>query len=250
MIRRHYLYLAAGFVGVLALACGGGGGGDELERALQSVTDDQLAIMVLPKEELGDAAADLPLDSDPGESGFQDNQAAADDTFDPDDTAADIEQAGRVNGYELSYSDFSRLGEGEGAVEVDTAVELYKDADAASAGLARFIDDLNQFAAQDTGQGFFYEEVKTFTVSGLGDEAVGIRARFKITEGDITGYTTFVAFRVDRLLAGTVQVRNDDKDVNSQLVEIMRALEERMKGVLLGDITGTPVPIPSPQEGE
>ncbi|MBI1885318.1 MAG: hypothetical protein HYS09_03220 [Chloroflexi bacterium] len=241
-MRSLFAFMFAGTMlvalGAIAAACGGG---NELEESLQSLTNGLLAVMVLPKEELGPDAADLPLDNSPSESGFQDNKAAAQDTADPNDTAADVAEAGRINGYELSYSDFSRLGEAEGAVEADTAVELYRDADAASAWLARLVNDIQGLEGQEAQEGFSVKNVETFTIDGLGDEATGLRYRFSV--GDATGHTTLVIFRLDRLLAGTVQVRNDDKDVDSQVEQTARSLEERIKGVALGDITATPVPL-------
>jgi len=229
-------------------ACGGGGGGDltgreiggdELERALRSVVENDLAIMVLPQENLGDEFADLETDED---SGFVDNQEAADGTIDPDDTASDLEQAGRINGYELSYTDtsLSALEAGEGVVVVATDVNLFRDVGAASDFLAKEADDHQRFEGKEIRPGLILEEVETFAVDGLGDEAIGLRARASL--GDAKLYLTSISFRLDRLVGGAWLFRADDASVNSQVEAIARALEERIKDVLLGDIGEVPVP--------
>jgi len=227
-------------------ACGGGGdltgreiSGDELERALRSVVENDLAIMVLPQENLGDEFANLETDED---SGFVDNQEAADGTIDPDDTASDLEQAGRINGYELSYTDtsLSALETGEGVVQVATDVSLFRDVGAASDFLAKEADDHQRFEGKEIGPSLILEEVETFAVDGLGDEAIGLRARASL--GGAKLYLTSVSFRLDRLVGGAWLFRADDASVNSQVEAIAWALEERIKDVLLGDIGEVPVP--------
>ena len=242
---RLYLCLAFGLVATLALACGGGGA-DKLAEALKSVTNDQLAIMVLPQKELGNDAADLPLA--PGESGFMDNDSAADSTFDLNDTGADLAKAGRLNGYDLSYSDFSRFGGEGGALEVATSLDLFTDNDAASKFIAKQIDDLKSLQGQSPSEGFTIPEVATSRVDGLADEAIGGWYRFDVQD-EGSGRATFVAFRLGRLVGAAISIRADDKNVDLQVATTARALERRISSILLGEITGTPVPLeePSPQ---
>jgi hypothetical protein len=144
-MKTATLPLALPFAICLAVltACGGDNGDNELDRALRSITENDLAIMVLPQEDLGEEFADLQIDD---ESGFVDNEEAADDTVDPDDTADDLERAGRINGYQLNFS----IGEaevvrvlqaGEGVILVGTEVELFDDADSASDYLAKQVED-------------------------------------------------------------------------------------------------------------
>jgi len=250
------LSLGIAFLFVICLAalsaCGGGEGelterevGDELELALQSVKENDLAIMVLPQEDLGEEFADLQIDDD---SAFKNNEEAADETIDPDDTAGDLERAGRLNGYELLYSDpsLSALEAGVGIIEVGTEVDLFRDAGTASDHLAKQIGDWQQLEGEEVEAGVTLEKVETFAVGGLADEAVALRARGGF--GDVQFYETVVAFRLDRLVGAAYAYRADDANVNSQIEAIARALERRIEGVLLGDIGGVPVPVP--QAGE
>ena len=223
---------------VMASACGGGD--DELKQALESLGDNDLAIMVLPQEQLGDEFSDLGVSED---SGFQDNEGRADDTIDPDDTADDLERAGRTNGYGLTYSDpaLSALDAGEGVISVGTEVELFQDGSAASDFLNKQVDDLQRLEGEEIEAGVTLEEVETFAVDGLADEAIGLREQ--VSFSDLEMFGTLVVFRLDRLVGVATLATADDADTNSQVEEIARALEGRIEGVLLGEITGTPVPI-------
>ena len=243
-----FLSLAAALLlalGTVATSCGGGD--DELTQALESLAENDLAVMVLPQEELGDEFANLEVDED---SGFVDNEEAADDTIDPDDTANDLERAGRINGYALEYSDptFSALEAGEGVLSVATVVTLFEDGSGASDFFAKQVDDFQRLEGGEIEVGFILEEVETFAVDGLADEAIGIRAQASF--GDVQFYVTTVGFRLDRLVGAADIGRADDADVNQRVEEIARALEQRIEGVLLGEITGTPVPIPEAEEEE
>ena len=232
-------FLFAIWLATLAPACAGGNGGDELERALRSVTKDHLPVMVLPQEDLGEEFADLEVDEG---SGFVDNQEAADNSIDPDDTAGDLEGAGRINGYELVYIDsdlLSALEAGGGVYEVGTGVELFEDGRAASDYLAKQVDDYLGLEGEEIDVGLTLEKVETFAVGGLADEAVGLRARASLR--DVQLYGTVVIFRLDRLVGAVGVGRVDDANVNSQVEAIARALEQRIEGVLLGDIGGTPL---------
>ena len=232
-------------VAVLFLATACQGGDDELKRALESLVENDLAIMVLPQEELPDEFADLPVDKD---SGFVDNEKTADDTVDPDDTAADLERAGRIIGYDLDYSDptFSAFEAGEGVILVGTGVQLFDDGDAASDFISKQVEDFERFEGKEIEVGAVLEDVERVAVDGLGDEAIGLRIR--IGFGDLRSYQTAVPFRLDRLVGAAFLTRADDENIDSQVEEIARALEQRIEGVLLGEITGTPVPIPREEE--
>jgi hypothetical protein len=223
----------------VASACGGGNE-KKLEQALQSVKENDLAIMVLPQEDVGEEFADLQIDD---ESGFVDNEEAADDTVDPEDTADALEQAGRIIGYDLGYSDdsLSALQAGEGVISVGTDVDLFRDAETASAFVLKQVNDYLRLEGQEIEAGITLEKVDVFAVDGLADEAMGVRARASL--GDVEMYMTFVGFRLDRLLGSAAIGRADDADALSQVEDIARALEQRMKGVLVGDIGGTPVPV-------
>jgi len=240
MIRaRRFIFVAIGFSLFAASACGGGG--DELEKALQSLSEDDLATMVLPQEEYGEASKDLEIDP---QSGFEDSDEAANDTLDPEDTGDDLKEAGFVTSYSLRFEDpaFSALEEGKGILDVSSTVDLFEDEAAAAAYLAKQLGDYRRFEGEEVEPGTTLEEVEEFVVEGIADDATGLVLHVSFADSDI--YATGVVFTVGRLRAGTGITEADDRDVTADAQRIGRALAERIEGVLLGDVDETPVPIP------
>lgn len=234
--------LALTFVAGLGLAACNSSG-DDINDALASVSESDLALMVLPLEDFGEAYAGFDIASGGGPQG---SAATAEDTFDPDDTAAELDEQGWLNGYELSFEepDLASLEDAEGPLTAATTVELLADEDAASAYMQKQFDDMLALEGDDIDTGASLEEVETFEVDGLGDEAQGARLRLSILDTqEFSG--TFVALRLGRLIGVAMVSRADDTDINAELEDLAGKLEGRMRGVLLGDITGTPVPIPT-----
>ena len=94
--------LVATVVLALATLASCRGGGNEIDEALESVTPADLAIMVLPKQEIGNIADDFVVLAEG--SGFDDSTSMAEGTIDPDDTAEDWERRGWLSAYCLNYS--------------------------------------------------------------------------------------------------------------------------------------------------
>ena len=247
IVARHFICLAIGFSLLVASACGGGG--DELEKALQSLSEDDLAIMVLPQEAFGGASDGLEVAS---YSGVKDSSEVADDTLDPEDTGDDLEEAGFVTGYSLGFEDptLSALEEGKGVLDASSTVELFEDEAAAAAYLAKLLEDNRRFEGEETEPGSTLEGVEEFSVEGIADDATGLILHGSFGDSDF--YATGVVFTLGRLRAGVGISRADDSDVMADAERIGRALAERIEGVLLGDIDETPVPIPEeePAAGE
>jgi len=243
IMARRFICVAIGFSLLVASACGGGG--DELEKALQSLSEDDLAIMVLPQEAFGDASDGLEVAS---YSGVNDSSEVADDTLDPEDTGDDLEEAGFVTGYSLDFEDpsFSALEEAAGILIVSSTVELFEDEQAASSYLAKLLEDNRRFEGEEVEPGTTLEEVEEFVVEGIADDATGLVLHGSFGETDF--YATGVIFTVGRLRAGVGITKADDSDVTPDAERIGRAFAERIEGVLLGDIDETPVPIPEEEE--
>ena len=236
-IKRR-LQLAIGIVVMVAVACGGGSDGG-LGKALESVDDDDLAAMVLPQEELGEESAGLVMDED---SGFADNEDAAAHTIDSEDSGEDLGQAGRTTGYRLTFidPDLAALETGQGVISLGTDVALFSDSAAASDFLAKQADDYRQLEGEEVGEGYAIEQVDTFAVDGLPDEALGLTVQ--ATYQDAQFHQTVVAFRLDRLVGAAFMFRADDADVSSQLEGTARAMQQRIKSVLEEGLAGISPP--------
>jgi len=225
----HRAVLLASGVMVALLAFGCKGGGNPLDKAMKEITNDQLAIMVLPQADLGQDAADLPVDPSSG-AGFIDSVQWAEESPDPDDTAADVEAAGFVHAYELSYANYGR---DEGVVEADSLVALYRSDAEASAFLAQFLADLQSTAGQDEG-GYYHQNVTVSDEGGVGDEASLLTADFVITgPPDTTGHTAGVGFRLGRLVGFVSENRFDDTDIAPTVAKLL--------GLELRGVEGRPV---------
>ena len=104
--------------------------------ATHAYTNGQLALMVLPKSQLGPTGRGLEVKIG---SGVQSNAAAAEDTLDPKDTGPQLGRGGRISGYSLEYDElaFQGLKRGSGMLAVGTSVDLFTSAAAADALHAR-----------------------------------------------------------------------------------------------------------------
>lgn len=197
------------------VACGGGGDyaddRDAFDRALASMTDEQLAVMLLTSEELSQVL-DLPFEFACSAVEI-DNQRVAEASIPQDDTAADQERAGRINGYFRAYPFLDT----ENDQSVSVYVDLYGDAASASAAHVKMVDDLKTLEGQPL--------VETFTVEGLGGDATLIRGRLSEFQGP--PFTTAVLdFEQLLIIVG----RNAEPGTDEmQMAEIGRAQVERIR---------------------
>lgn len=238
--------LLAGTVAAFLFAGAACGGQSELEDALDSVTEDQLDVMVLPLEAYGTEFADLEVDAE--ESGPGTAADAADDSFDPDDTAQDFEDAGFIASCELMFTDpsLAALEDGEGVIGVLSGVALFSDEEAASAAVEADLEDARSVVGQEVEPGLTVEEFTEFEVEEVADDAAGAVLHQSFTEADF--YTTAVLFSIGRLEAFAAITRADDVDVSAESEAIAATLRDRIEDVVLGEIEETPIPIPEEKQ--
>jgi hypothetical protein len=238
--------LLAAFVAVVVVLRGGD---DRLAAELRSLTAADLDVLVLPLEAMGPEFADFEA----VDAGFRDNRTAAENSLDPDDTEAELEELGRITGYDLVYVDPNGFGlvSGEGVLFVATSVELYKDAEGASEALGRQLGVFEEMEEQKFGSGV--EEVSTFPVGSLGDDSLGVKVRYSSVPVDY--YETLVAFTMDRLMIVATLGNVGDEAFIGQTQSLAQLMELRITGVLVGEISATPVSVAAfvpeePPEGE
>jgi hypothetical protein len=227
-----------------AAGCGLGGGGSDGAGEGPRVTPADLALMVLPQADLGAAARGLRPDDD---SGPTSNEKAADETLDPDDTRVSLRGAGRMAGHKLYYAQpnlaAAALRARRGLYVVGTEVELLRDPVYAAQHLNKQLDDFHRL--QGTAlDGVKVTGVSDFEALGVGDEAAGIRAVSSFA--GLKMHMTIVAFRRDRLVAVAAIARGDRRNAAEQARTLAAALDERIQGVLAGEIEGKPARIAPP----
>lgn len=226
------------FLCLLALAACAGGTDEPSGPAYVAKSD--LAIMVLPREELGPLATRLDVADD---SGWTGNREAAHDTLDPADTAASLSERGRVAGYDLSYENpkLASLEGRKGLFGVSTSVELLRDDIYASEFLAKQAEDFERL--EGTVGGVKVSGVSSFPVAGVGDEARGVRATAGF--GGLRFHLTMALFRRGCLVGVAEIVRADRENVTADARRIARALDARIRHVLEGSVDGEPVALPA-----
>jgi hypothetical protein len=210
----------------------------------RTATQADLAAMVLPRADLGPLAENLAVDDD---SGPRANKKAAADTLDPRDTAETLKRAGRLWGYDLSYTDpngaRSAISTREGVIAVGTGVELFRDALAAAAHLAKQVDDFERFRGKTVeGTKTKLAAVEPFEADA-GEDSYGIQAT--LLSGDVALYANIVSFRRGRIVGGAFSLLPTDRDVAEEVERIAGALDRRIEGVLRGEIREEPVALPA-----
>lgn len=223
-----------------AVACSGPA---TLRAALVAVSEDELAIMVLPREDLGEYADGLEVD--PFASGLRGHQDGANDYMDPAVTANDVAARGRESGYALFYGNsdpFAAFQAGETFI-VGTEVELWLDSDAAGTAVEQKLNGFRRYEGEVVGNMTF--TLEEFDVSGIGQESRGLRFKMAFVGSDFTLYRTTVYVRFDRLIASASIISTDDESMDAQTEEIARKLGHRIRGVVEDNVTGSPVPVPS-----
>jgi hypothetical protein len=236
------LLLPFAFLMAVAVACGGGGPVDLTDR---DITDEELALMVLPQSELGPDYADFQRDED--QSGLKSNEQTIKDAFDPEDESSDVDQFGRLNGYGDEYSSLEALTDGQGVFLIATDVDLFEGPDGASGDFRDTIDDAKRQVGE-TSEGVTFESAEEFVVSEIADESAGYVFRATATgdQNKITLQGTTVGLRRGRIIGSAIIVRLDDQDVGEEVTALARKLDERIQAVLRGDVQAEPAAEPKP----
>jgi len=210
-------------------------------KAAPEVTPEDLAVMVVPGEEIGPAVD--PLEVDPEDSGPETAAKVAKNTIDPKDKGKTIVRGGWLAGYELNYSDPKRAAafrSQEGLVAVGSSVDVFETDSAARELLVKEIRDYQRFNGK-TVDGAKLERFETFEAP-VGDEAWGIELTAAV--GDTRVYVTGVYFRHGRLVGGAGYLRADPTVVRAAATRLALALDERIEKRLAGELEDRPVPLP------
>ena len=220
------------------LGCGGGSGDTAAPPAASpQIERSQLPLMVLPLEAFGPEASALPVDLE--DAGFATSQDAADATFDPDDTAQDIEAQGWVATYNLEGVDLSLIAESSGLASAGTSIDLLADELAAEQWLRSVKGDLEQYLGATLVPGVDLLDWREFDVGPLGDGSFAAEVELGLAYdgGQKTVRSTFVGFRLGRLVASAGVMRVDEQSAREQVATVTTKLLARVHAVLAGEVT-------------
>ena len=232
--RRAALAFAAAGV-LLALGCAAGDGD-----GLEEVSLAELAIMVLPTEELGTAADGLEPDGEL--SGPSTSADAASGSVDPGDTPADIARSGRRAGYDLHFvdADLGALQRRAGVVELATGVELFGTAEQAAGYRERVLGAYERFVGREISPGATLARADP-EAADVGDE--GTLVRSTLSGDGFVVHSTAVDFRVDEVVGTVLVSRADPEDAGEQALELAGALERRIRAAAAGELDDRPVQV-------
>jgi hypothetical protein len=216
---------------------------DPVANAAREARDDvsaELETMVVPQEAIGGLPLGLRVTSD---SGWQDNRAEAENSINPNDSAASLRKAGRLTGYQLTYNDPTgvALESGSGILSVVTWVELFRSEVAASAYLQDRIAYKRGLSGKSPRQGVAYRAVTAFDAR-VGDTAYGFRE--DVVFGHDRVLRTLIGFRRGRIVAGAMFVRADGEDASADAERLAGTLDSRIQQALTGTVNQEPVLIP------
>jgi len=205
--------------------------------ATRGVSARLLALMPLPRAEFGATAAGLPVAQD---SGVVTNGDAASNA-NGNVSAAQLGRLGQETGYMLDYG---ALGErATGVSEVQTSVELYSSAQAATRGLAFWRGDETELGAL-RADGISIV-LTPFAVAGLGAGSAAYAGDLKL-KSEPRIYGVDIYFQSGELVA-QVSVNAESRALlRSLAVGAAAKLNRRIHEVLAGQLSGPAAPLPRP----
>ncbi len=132
----------------------------------------------------------------------------------------------------------------EGVMLIASGATLFTDAAGASGYLEDEVQDVERVVGQ-TDLELLLDTVDRFDVSGVGDEAVGLRTTASTPPGEgepVRIYVTYTWFRRGNLIGDIAVARVDDGDASEQALKLAKRLDERIQAVLEGELTPSPSP--------
>jgi hypothetical protein len=184
------------------------------------------------KQHFGPLARGLKLDRE--QTGPSNNKQGAKDTLDLEDSARSLRKAGRIRGYDLTYSGSGLSG--LGVVQVAESVELFRSEKAASRWLKKQLTDYKRYRGKKH-DGVKLAGVEEFDAS-TGEEAGGLRLRFTFPARGIAIYATVVGFRRGSVVGSTSALLRRNVLVAGDTERIADALDDRIARVGSGKARG------------
>jgi len=234
VLTRTALPLAVLFFVLLAMA--GCRGGEETDLTAGEISDNQLPLMLLSLEDFGPDFRDYELEEDSGPRTAAD---MADDDFDPEDEALDIERFGWASGYERSYLNGDAARTRSGIFASSSDVNLFDTADGAAGYLDDLMVELEALPGKTSG-GFTLAEARQFDADAA-DEAAGFYFSGSVQADDgsqVPLFSTGIILRRGRLLGSVGFVSFDRLEAEEQLKGLALMLDQRIIDVLKEEAQG------------
>lgn len=203
------------------------------------ISDDQLALMVLPLSEFGGAYASYRVSSD---SGFRTNEREIRNAADQQRTADDIKRYGRRSGYDQTYISAEAYARMQGTLLIGSDVELFDTPDGASGYLAAGPDEVKREMTSGSNAATIESETQ-FDAGALGQESLGLEMAFSYGNNGVPMHAVVVAFRRGRLFAAASLLSTDQTAPRDEVLAFAGRLDGRLQAVLRGEVQPEPTPV-------
>jgi hypothetical protein len=174
------------------------------------------------------------------------NSDAAQLLDDPTLTTSDLDEAGRLSGYEITYYSFKSgavLDQHFGLVNGVVGVELFESEAEASKYVLVLLDGYEHQEGRTFDQGVTVMFVQPFDVTKVSETARGLE--MLAVQGSRSVYTTIVIFQTGRLVATAALSLANGAPVRNRVLEIAERLQARIDHVAAGGVTTQIVENPS-----
>lgn len=209
---------------------------------MAAVTREHLPSIVLTTAQVQAEFSGLPLDSD--DTGYQDNEASAEDSLDPDDTGLDLAARGRLDGYQASFFDSAGLFGGSSSEDrpqgAEFSAELFNSSGAAQAFIRQGVRDIRRLQGGEVEEGMTLGQFVPFTAPSVGTDALAGRYQITVEALDLEFFGTFIVWRRDNLVLTIFIFATDDRDWAAPAQQLAHLMDRRLDGVLAGTVRAAP----------
>lgn len=201
----------------------------------QDLSRDRLIEMALSLDGLPSEFPGLQRDSD--QTGFLDNKAAAQKSLDPNDTVMDMAISGRIDGYNVGYSDFQALiqeGSSDSLLSVDGSYHIFESPSLAQEFLRQLVLDFHNFQGQGSPSGrsvLRFEEIPGPDI-GVGSVAGRSLIALKFGNRIIPLRSGFIGWTRGQVVA-TISITSRSQDA-ADIELLARRMDEKIQDVLTG----------------
>ena len=223
-IRGIFIGLAGPACLVLAACSGGADAEPDIEAA--DVTEADLPNMALQVDFVEIDGVRLQLN--PEEGGFLTREEMLEESWDPDEAAADIDRFGLEAHHDQTFLGSALVR--QPVFFACTGLSLYTTHEGATGDLSDSLQEVEAEIGTANPEGHRLLKASRFDVDGL-EDAVGMKMTGQWNTGDVF-YSTWVSFVRGRVM-GIVQVASlDDRDLTSEAARMASDLDRQMATVL------------------
>lgn len=223
-----------------SVACGGGGKGarppvatptPKLEHAVKDLTDDQMALLVLPLADYGPRYGFFELNA---ASGLISLTQRANQACSPSKEAAAMGKFGWTRGFAVFFT--PPLDTGSDTLSIGSNIDVYSTDAKAQEKLVYDSATVRDDARSANGcYGFAVEGVDDLPITGIGEQVIAVRERFSVA--GVRGSTSILAFRRGPVVASVTLYRLSAEDATAELIALAKKIDAKLAPLLAAPLS-------------